>query len=199
MKHKIPQHLSHRMWHRIKNKFEGSFTLIELLVVIAIISLLSSIVFASTSPVRTSARDTVRVSDIRQIQNALELYYDTHQAYPTITTSASPRESVASSQDAASWNQLTSALAPYIKLPNTPTGALTDIYFYGAGGTKSLCWFGTTSIAIIHPGGYGLYSNLEKNNPGSTNDGGILDNLYESYGGNYQIIPSSPSSSLDCD
>ena len=58
-----------------KPKRSSGFTLIELLVVIAIIGVLSSIVLASLNNARTKARDTVRLSDMRQIRTALELYY----------------------------------------------------------------------------------------------------------------------------
>lgn len=50
------------------------FTLIELLVVIAIIGLLSSVVLASLNTARERARDARRLSDIRQVQLALDLY-----------------------------------------------------------------------------------------------------------------------------
>lgn len=62
------------------------FTLIELLVVIAIIGILSSVVLASLNSARTKARDTRRVSDLKQIQVALELYYDANSKYPTNLT-----------------------------------------------------------------------------------------------------------------
>ena len=58
------------------------FTLIELLVVIAIIGILSSVVLASLNSAREKARDARRVSDLKQMQVALELYYDSHNAYP---------------------------------------------------------------------------------------------------------------------
>jgi prepilin-type N-terminal cleavage/methylation domain-containing protein len=58
------------------------FTLIELLVVIAIIGILSGIVLASLNVARTKNRDSVRISDVRQIQYALELYYDANGRYP---------------------------------------------------------------------------------------------------------------------
>jgi type II secretion system protein G len=58
------------------------FTLIELLVVIAIIGILSSIVLASLNSARQKGRDARRVSDIKQLQLALELYYDSNQTYP---------------------------------------------------------------------------------------------------------------------
>lgn len=54
------------------------FTLIELLVVIAIIGILSSIVLASLNSARQKGRDARRISDIKQLQLALELYYDAH-------------------------------------------------------------------------------------------------------------------------
>ncbi|PJE73322.1 MAG: secretion system protein G [Candidatus Tagabacteria bacterium CG10_big_fil_rev_8_21_14_0_10_40_13] len=57
-----------------KNK--KGFTLIELLVVIAIIGILSSVVLASLNSARKKARDARRVADIKQIQLALEMYFD---------------------------------------------------------------------------------------------------------------------------
>jgi general secretion pathway protein G len=68
----------------IKLKTRG-FTLIELLVVVAIIGILSSVVLASLSSARAKARDSRRLSDMRQIQNALELYYNNTGHYPVNT------------------------------------------------------------------------------------------------------------------
>jgi len=59
------------------------FTLIELLVVIAIIGILSSVVLASLNTARSKSRDAKRISDVKQIQLALELYYDQNGSYPT--------------------------------------------------------------------------------------------------------------------
>lgn len=52
------------------------FTLIELLVVIAIIGILSSVVVASLNGARKKARDARRVDDVKQLQLALDLYFD---------------------------------------------------------------------------------------------------------------------------
>src|SRR4051812_31161735 len=54
--------------------FRAGFTLIELLVVIAIIGILASIVLASLNSSRKKSRDARRLSDLKQLQNALELY-----------------------------------------------------------------------------------------------------------------------------
>lgn len=59
------------------------FTLIELLVVIAIIGLLASVVMASLNSVRAKGRDANRAASVREVQKALELYYDTNGRYPT--------------------------------------------------------------------------------------------------------------------
>ncbi len=64
-----------------KSKSRG-FTLIELLVVITIIGTLAAFGTVSYQSVRMSARDTKRVSDMKQIQTALELYFENHQSYP---------------------------------------------------------------------------------------------------------------------
>ena len=65
------------------SKRERGFTLTELLVVIAIIGILSSVVLASLNSARAKGRDAKRVSDIKQLQLALEFYFDQNgNAYP---------------------------------------------------------------------------------------------------------------------
>jgi len=62
---------------------QKGFTLIELLVVIAIIGILASVVLASLNSARARARDAKRLSDLKQIQTALNLYYADYGAYPS--------------------------------------------------------------------------------------------------------------------
>jgi len=64
---------------------QKGFTLIELLVVIAIIGILSSVVLASLNSARKKSRDARRVSDVKQMQLALELYFDSNGGYPSTT------------------------------------------------------------------------------------------------------------------
>ena len=63
-----------------KNK--QGFTLIELLVVIAIIGLLSTLSIVALNSARAKSRDARRVSDVKQMQTALELFYNEAGFYP---------------------------------------------------------------------------------------------------------------------
>lgn len=62
------------------------FTLIELLVVIAIIGLLSTLAVVALNNAREKSRDAKRVSDVKQIATALELYLADNNSYPTAST-----------------------------------------------------------------------------------------------------------------
>ncbi len=67
-----------------------AFTLIELLVVIAIIALLSTLSVVALGGARAKARDARRLSDIKQIQTALEMYLDSSGTYPASLTAGTP-------------------------------------------------------------------------------------------------------------
>src|SRR3989344_3827473 len=79
-------------WKRIEkfnhfNMAKRGFTLIELLVVISIIGLLSSATLASLNTVRARARDARRLQDIKEIEKALQLYFNEQRDFPDETTS----------------------------------------------------------------------------------------------------------------
>ena len=96
-------------------EIKKGFTLMELLIVVAIIGILSSIVLASLNAARMKSRDAKRYSDIKQIQTALELYYNENGRYPTTAWISS---------NAATWQTfLGSALG--MNLPVDPTNTAT--------------------------------------------------------------------------
>ena len=76
-------------WHQreqssqLENWCRG-FTLIELLVVIAIIGILAALVTASISDSRAKSRDAARLSQLNELETALELYYLDHDQYPVV-------------------------------------------------------------------------------------------------------------------
>ncbi len=90
------------------------FTLIELLVVISILGLLAGLVITNVAGVRERARDAQRKSDLKEIQNALEMYKQDQASpsYPNV--------------DADDWGALVTALEGedgrgYMKIvPNDP-------------------------------------------------------------------------------
>jgi prepilin-type N-terminal cleavage/methylation domain-containing protein len=67
--------------HRRKNLKLG-FTLVELLVVMAILGILTVITLGNFRTSQIKARDAQRKSDLRQIANALEAYFNDRAGYP---------------------------------------------------------------------------------------------------------------------
>jgi len=63
----------------------SGFTLIEILIVIAIISILSSVAIVGLPKIGGKGRDARRVSDMRQVQTALELYFTKNGNYPNVS------------------------------------------------------------------------------------------------------------------
>jgi len=70
----------------MSNKKQG-FTLVELLVVIAIIGLLSTLSIVALNSARARSRDARRVADVKQIQTALEMYFNDAASYPAAVAS----------------------------------------------------------------------------------------------------------------
>jgi prepilin-type N-terminal cleavage/methylation domain-containing protein len=127
--------------------FSHGFTLIELLVVIAIIGILSSVVLVSVSGSQKKGRDGRRVSDIKQIQLALSLYYEANTDYPAGTTQTTSFATILGSTIAPSFISV---------LPNDPTSGKSYGYVAQPGGCDNN---GTICS------GYVLAAQLETNNP----------------------------------
>ncbi|MBI4250806.1 prepilin-type N-terminal cleavage/methylation domain-containing protein [Candidatus Uhrbacteria bacterium] len=58
------------------------FTLVELLITIGIIGILATVTAVSIGNARAKARDSKRLTEVKQIQNALTLYQNENQAFP---------------------------------------------------------------------------------------------------------------------
>lgn len=72
--------------NKIKKQSKSGFSLVELLVVIAIIGILSTLSVIALNNAREKARDARRITDIKQVQTALELYYNDENSYPSSVT-----------------------------------------------------------------------------------------------------------------
>ncbi|MFH1456844.1 MAG: prepilin-type N-terminal cleavage/methylation domain-containing protein [Patescibacteria group bacterium] len=103
----------------MKMKKNKGFTLIELLVVIAIIGLLATLAVVALNNARAKARDARRISDIKQIQTALEMYYNDANLYPT-----------------ALGTEIANGSNTYmVSVPDDPQNTGTYVYTYTGGGT----------------------------------------------------------------
>ncbi len=97
--------------------FSAGFTLIELLTVIAIIGILAAIVMTSLTSARGKGRDAKRISDIKNIELSLKLYYADNLRYPTALSTLVPNY-----------------------MPKLPTDPTTNAnYFYAALGSGTTC------------------------------------------------------------
>ncbi len=67
----------------ISNTKKRAFTLIELLVVIAIIGILATLAVVALQQARSRARDSKRMADMKQLQTAMELFFNENGRYPT--------------------------------------------------------------------------------------------------------------------
>lgn len=73
------------------------FTILELLVSMAIIAILAAVTLATITGIKQKSRDGKRLSDMREITKALNLYSNNHGRYPT-----APSEIAITSDDAFS-------------------------------------------------------------------------------------------------
>lgn len=107
-----------------KNK---GFTLIELLVVIAIIGLLATLAVVALNNARAKSRDARRVSDIKQIQTALELFYNDHNGYPA-----------AIAGEGTAFTGTVSPIITYMgQIPGNPDPGGIDYSYAATGGADS--------------------------------------------------------------
>jgi prepilin-type N-terminal cleavage/methylation domain-containing protein len=117
-------------------KKQRGFTLIELLVVIAIIGLLASIILASLDQARKKGRDARRVADVKEVQLALELYYDANNGYPSSAGGA--------------LSLISSALVPNdISVLPTDPGSFAYGYYSGTANGAAACASGTCASYLL--------------------------------------------------
>jgi prepilin-type N-terminal cleavage/methylation domain-containing protein len=113
-----------------KNKEKG-FTLIELLVVIAIIAILSTVVMAGLNSARAKGRDAKRLADVKQLQAALELFFDTCSGYPNLAPGVVGTGLTTATTSTTAGACATSFGNFMAKLPLNPGPSGEDYYYCG--------------------------------------------------------------------
>ena len=158
------------------------FTLIELLVVVAIIGVLATVVLGSISSARAKARDAQRVSDIKTIQTALELYYLDNGFYPKVNWAGSHLGG-----NTSAWTILGTRLG--VTLPVDPTNASNsnpkahDATF----GEYVYSYLGVDNPIYCSSQAYLLVFNLEGKNGDGANDGVTLCPAEFTYGNAFVV------------
>jgi len=126
----------------LKNK--KGFTLIELLVVIAIIGLLSTLAVVSLNNARQKSRDAKRVSDIKQVQTALELFFVDQNGYPGETANSVLGSTNLAALDDTGFTTACGSGTCYMgQVPSNPTPNGAD-YVYNATSGGTACTSGTS-------------------------------------------------------
>ncbi|HEY4475557.1 MAG TPA: prepilin-type N-terminal cleavage/methylation domain-containing protein, partial [Candidatus Paceibacterota bacterium] len=117
------------------------FTLIELLIVIAIIGILAAALLVSLGGARRSARDARRISDLRNVQAALELYFNKCGKYPGDqicgTVGTNPIGPWTSGGTGELDDVLMASGLGISKIPFDPVGGGTQDYYYGVDTTAN--------------------------------------------------------------
>src|SRR5690348_14262381 len=115
----------------------SGFTLIEILIVVAIIAILASVVLIGLGPTQQAGRDSRRLSDLRQVQNGLELYFNKCGYYPgnAVAASCAGVAWAPVSDWATMSGALTGSAIGVNSVPKDPTSGRT--YYYGTDVTGS--------------------------------------------------------------
>lgn len=117
----------------MKKMNKKGFTLIELLVVIAIIGLLSTLAVVALGNARQKARDARRLSDLKQLQTALELYYTDQTAYPATVSTGVLGGAGGVCLNSSGFSATAGCPTPYMgQVPADPLNSGVNVYTYTA-------------------------------------------------------------------
>jgi general secretion pathway protein G len=108
---------------------QKGFTIVELLVVIVVIGILAAITVTAYNGVQGRARDAERISDLKNIADALEIYRVNNGAYPTpvSTPNASSWEVNTDGTTATNFLSALSTANIMPKVPVDPTNKGTTL------------------------------------------------------------------------
>lgn len=122
---------------KINWKFDRGFTIVELLIVMGILAVLATFFINGYTGTQRRARDAQRKSDLKQIANSLEIYFNDARRYP-VESSGVIAGCPSTSSTPCTWGsgQFTDGVTIYFKtVPGETTTGYTYIYRSDANGT----------------------------------------------------------------
>jgi len=133
-------------------KTKNGFTLMELLIVMAILGILATLLIGNFTTSQRKGRDAQRKSDLKQIQEALEMYLNDKGIYPSASSGQIVGcGSCGSAPSACSWSSQpefrdtvpAGCGTTYMKkLPKDPLAA-QNYYYWASGDQKSYKLYAT--------------------------------------------------------
>lgn len=121
------------MQRKSKYNLNKAFTLVELLIAIAILGILSTIALGSFQTAQLRGRDAKRKSDLKQITNAIELFYQDYGMYPPSSgtqVAACPFTPPTGPGSICTWgsSEVTDGKTSYLKIIPKDPGSGSYIY-----------------------------------------------------------------------
>jgi len=142
---------------------QKGFTLIEMLIVVAIIGILSALILVGLSQFRMRGRDARRIADVKQVQNASEIYYTRNLAYPTVTGGS------ASQRWGALTTTLTGAGLGLSQIPQDPLGSSHSYDYKDCNSSQNY----VIAVSLEDTGNTVLNSDIDGTSSGTCDFGGI--------------------------
>ena len=149
---------------------QQGMTFIEIMVVIALIVIVTSVSFSVLMRSSDAQRDEVRLLNAKNIQVALESYYNAYGHYPMIPVNSTPI--AGEGQNCRNLNAIQHLLQPYLRtLPTDPEADAQD--------QTDPMHYKYSVNANTEPQQYILTINVLKNSDGDNSDSPVLkDTIY---------------------
>jgi general secretion pathway protein G len=131
------------MKNRSFKNMQRGFSLLEVLVSISIIVMIASVLLAGFSAAREKAQDSQRITELRQLKFALELYHNDHGHYPRESEGANGKIGEGAGVDAM--------LEGYMRsIPIDPAGPGHPLYYYYYDGNATCGGVGNVAVIFAY-------------------------------------------------
>jgi len=137
------------------------FTLIELMIVIVILGVLMSTILPKLTGAQARARDAGRVADLRNIESALQVYFDDKGAFPKSTGECLPETSTETT--IGNNGYVTNAIKSYLKGNKVPQDPLkkANTTLCSTSGQEGRYWYRSIQKNGVNKSSFVLCADME--------------------------------------